>query len=174
MDDINIDLNKDTFHLRAWKSEDAESLAKYANNRNIWLNMRDEFPFPYTVGDAIKSINKSKSNNQIQLAISDNHEAIGSIGISFNNDIRRKSGVLSYWIGEPHWGKGITSLAVAALSDWGFINRDIIRLYAKIFANNPGSQRVLEKAGYVLEGQFRKAIIKEGKIIDQLLFAKVV
>ncbi len=173
MENINIKLNKKGFQLRFWDLKDAESLANYGNNKKIWLNMRDEYPFPYSIDDAKKAINKSKAKDQIQLAISNDHEAIGSISVTFNDDIRRKSGVLSYWIGQPFWGKGITSLSVDALSEWVFHNKDIIRLYAKVFANNPSSQKVLEKAGYNLEGHFKKAIIKDGEIIDQLLFAKV-
>ncbi len=161
-------------HLRSWNPADAESMAKYANDKRIWLNMRDEFPFPFVVEDAERMIDKFSSKDQFQFAISNDNEAIGSIGVVVNNDIRRKSAVLSYWLGQPFWGKGIASYAVEALSNWVFLKKDIVRLYAKIFANNPASKRVLEKAGYSLEGHFRKAIIKEGKFIDQLLFAKVI
>ncbi|NIP58651.1 MAG: N-acetyltransferase, partial [Gemmatimonadetes bacterium] len=33
--------------------------------------------------------------------------------------------------------------------------------------------RVLEKAGYELEGRMRKSAIKDGEILDQLLYAYV-
>jgi alanyl-tRNA synthetase len=53
---------------------------------------------------------------------------------------------------------------------WGMQKR---RLYATVFEWNPASARILEKAGYVLEGRMRKSVIKDGHTIDQLLFAYV-
>src|SRR5256885_13557197 len=38
--------------IRAWRSDDAASLAKHANNRRVWLGLRDLFPHPYTIDDA--------------------------------------------------------------------------------------------------------------------------
>ena len=47
------------------------------------------------------------------------------------------------------------------------------RLFALPFARNAGSVRVLEKAGYVLEGRLRRSAVKEGQILDQLQYAFV-
>ena len=81
--------------VRSWRFTDAESLARYANNREIWRNLRDGFPHPYLLDDA---------------------------------------------------------MAFIAMA----------------------SARVLEKAGYTLEGRMRKSVIKDGTVVDQLLYAYVV
>jgi len=47
------------------------------------------------------------------------------------------------------------------------------RVYATVFARNVASSRVLEKAGYVYEGRLRRSAIKEGEILDQLLYGYV-
>jgi RimJ/RimL family protein N-acetyltransferase len=39
---------------------------------------------------------------------------------------------------------------------------------------NPASVRVLEKAGYVLEGRLRRSALKDGKVVDQLQYAYIV
>jgi hypothetical protein len=39
-------------------------------------------------------------------------------------------------------------------------------------ANNPASARVLEKAGFVFEGCLKNNVIKDGKLLDSLLYAK--
>jgi RimJ/RimL family protein N-acetyltransferase len=39
------------------------------------------------------------------------------------------------------------------------------------FASNQASCRVLEKAGYLLEGRLRRSAIKNGQIIDQMQYA---
>ncbi len=56
--DKPVDLRKATqlmepeIFLRPWKKEDASQLAKVANNKNIWNNVRDSLPHPYTLKDA--------------------------------------------------------------------------------------------------------------------------
>ena len=40
------------FKLRPWQIEDAEDLAKYANNPNIAKFLTNGFPHPYTIENA--------------------------------------------------------------------------------------------------------------------------
>jgi len=171
MEDVAIELPIKSYMLRSWRHEDKSALVKYANNRNIWRNMRDEFPTPYREEDAENWLKKAVLNKKTMLAISSNTESIGSISIVINDDIRRLSGALSYWVGEPFWGKGIATESVKTFTNYIFENFEIIRIYAKFFASNTASKRALEKAGFIMEGNFKKAIIKEGKILDQYLYA---
>ncbi len=46
------------------------------------------------------------------------------------------------------------------------------RIYAEPFANNPASARVLEKAGFVLEARLKNNVVKDGQILDSLVYAK--
>jgi len=43
-----------------------------------------------------------------------------------------------------------------------------------VFEWNVASARVLEKAGYAFEGRLIKSVTKDGKTIDQLLYAKTI
>lgn len=51
---------------------------------------------------------------------------------------------------------------VKAVTKHAFENLGLIRIFARVFSNNIGSIRVLEKAGYMREGLFKNAIVKEG------------
>ena len=42
-----IIVQKKNYTLRTWQTEDAASLAKYLNNKNIWDNCRDGLPYFY-------------------------------------------------------------------------------------------------------------------------------
>ena len=153
---------------------DAPSLVKYANNRNIWLNLRDAFPHPYTEASAAAFIEESQHESPpTNLAIATPEEAIGSIGISRNQDVHRLTAELGYWLAEPYWGKGIMTEAVAKFTDYAFSCLELRRIYAEPFAHNAASCRVLEKAGFTLEGRLRNSVIKDGQILDQLLFARI-
>jgi [ribosomal protein S5]-alanine N-acetyltransferase len=68
-------------------------------------------------------------------------------------------------------GRGIATEVVRAVTLYGFDQLGLHRIFAVPFAHNQGSIRVLEKAGYVREGVMRRSAIKDGEIIDQILFA---
>jgi ribosomal-protein-alanine N-acetyltransferase len=42
-----------------------------------------------------------------------------------------------------------------------------------VFEWNPASMRVLEKAGFAFEGRMRQAVIKDGRVMDQMIYARV-
>jgi RimJ/RimL family protein N-acetyltransferase len=74
--------------------------------------------------------------------------------------------------GEEFWGCGIMTEAVSALTDFCFDNFSLRGISAEVFANNLASARVLEKAGFVFEGCLKNNVIKDGKLLVSLLYAK--
>jgi ribosomal-protein-alanine N-acetyltransferase len=160
--------------IRTWALSDIDSLAKYANNRNVSINLRDGFPYPYTAEDARSFITFALAKNPTTfLAIATPQEAIGGIGISLNHDVHRLAAEMGYWLGEPFWGRGIMTEAVARFCEYAFAGFGLVRIYAEPYADNTGSCRVLENAGFPLEGRMRASVIKEGRIMDQLLYARI-
>lgn len=161
--------------VRSWRESDVESLAKHANDRRVWLNLRDAFPHPYSIEDAKKFVAKARSGEPETLfAIEVDGEAAGGIGFMPHSDVERLSAEIGYWVAPKCWGRGIATAAVRALSDRLIATLGLVRIFALPFAWNPASCRVLEKAGFVLEGRMRKSAIKDGKVVDQWLYAKVV
>jgi len=160
--------------VRDWRAEDRDSLARYANNPAIARNLRDRFPHPYTRGDAECFLAFCEEMSpRTYFAIATPDEAVGGIGITLHDDIERVSAELGYWLGEPFWGRGIATEAAIAVTDWAFATFPLTRVYATPFAENPASARVLEKAGFQLEGRMRRCAIKNGQIIDELMYARV-
>ena len=160
--------------LRPWHQNDVAALVRHANNRKIWRNVRDRFPHPYTQTDAETWVNLANNNPyEPALAIEVNREAVGGIGLIFGQDIDRRSAEIGYWLSESHWGRGIVTEAVQALTEYAFAHFDLARIWACVFAWNPGSMRVLEKAGFVREGTLRQAATKDGQTIDVVMYARV-
>lgn len=160
------------FRLRPWTMEDLESLVRFANNFNIVKNLMDVFPHPYSIENGKAFIEMATKNSPPNiLAIEVNGEASGAIGIHAQNDIYRKNAELGYWLAEPYWGKGIITKAIVQMVDYGFKSFDIVRIYARPFAHNTGSQKALEKAGFVLEARLKKTIFKNEEFIDELIYA---
>ena len=160
--------------IRSLREEDAASLAQYANNRRIWRNLRDLFPHPYSVADAQQFIARIHSQpRETVFAIEVDSQAVGSIGVRLKEDIERVTGELGYWLGEPFWGRGLMTGAVRAFTEYALRAFDLQRLEAWVYEWNPASARVLEKAGYTLEGTLRRSAIKDGQVIDRHLYARL-
>jgi RimJ/RimL family protein N-acetyltransferase len=160
--------------IRPWQWKDKEALIQYANNRKIWINLRDRFPNPYTETDAENWLKMITSKKPVtEFAIEADGKAIGGIGFIPNDDVNRLQAEIGYWLAEEYWGRGIATASLKALTEYAFREFKFIRLYANVFEWNPASSRVLEKAGYTFEARLKKSVIKDGKIIDQLIYANV-
>lgn len=160
------------FTLRTWNINDLDNLVRYANNFKVAKNMSDGFPHPYTI-EAGKAFIENMAGNQNNLiyAIDVNGEAVGAIGVHPQTDIHRRNAEMGYWLAEPFWGNGIVSAAIKEIVKQAFEKFDIDRIFARPFGSNLASQKVLEKAGFKLEARFEKALIKNGNIEDELVYA---
>lgn len=158
--------------LRPLVSTDAVSLAHHANDHGVWKNLRDRFPHPYTVADAEAYIAHVATRPvQTSFGIVVAGQAIGSISLILGDDIARRSAEVGYWIGRTFWGQGIIAEALKPTTQYAFDQLDLARTFAVPFATASTSARVLEKAGYVREGVMRRSAVKEGVVLDQLLYA---
>lgn len=158
--------------VRPFVTADAAALVRHANNRAVWLTLRDRFPHPYGAADADAFLRVATAQRPpSDLAIATADEVIGGIGLQRQTDVHRLTAEIGYWLGEPFWGRGIATRAVRAVTEWAFAVTPLERLYACVFATNPASARVLEKAGYLFEGRLRRAVVKDGRVLDQLLYA---
>jgi RimJ/RimL family protein N-acetyltransferase len=160
--------------VRSWRKDDLKALVRHANNPKIAANLRDQFPHPYTRRDGIDFLDYARSQEpECAFAIEYGGEAVGGVGFLLGRDIARMSAEMGYWLSEDFWSRGIVTRAVTAMSDWAFDHYNLTRVFATAFAHNAASIRVLEKAGFVREGILRRSAIKNGVLLDQVLFAKV-
>ena len=160
--------------VRSWEWRDRDAIVRHANNRKVSINLRDRFPYPYTISDARTWLEMVVGHEPLtNFAIDVAGEAVGGIGFTLQPDVGYRSAEIGYWLGEDFWGRGITTEALIAVSDYAFSRFELCRLYAHVFEGNDASARVLEKAGYAFEGRMRKSVTKEGKTIDQLMYAMI-
>ena len=160
--------------IRPWRRSDKSALVKHADNRRIWLNLRDVFPHPYTAKDADAWLTHVAEQDPVtSFAIAMDAEAVGGIGLLLGTDIHRLSAEVGYWLGEGVWGRGIATAALRVFTPWALESFGLERLWAGVFSTNPASMRVLEKAGYVREAVLRCAVVKDGDLLDQVIYATV-
>lgn len=162
--------------IRPLNLADAENLALMANNVRIWNQVRNAFPQPYWYMDAVRYITSLDERDPLTtFCIDINGKCAGVCGLKLQSDYSHRSAELGYWLGEPHWGKGIMSEVVPALSDWGFETfPHLNRQFAYVFESNQASMRVLEKAGFQEEAVLKKAADKKGVLLDLHVYTRLI
>lgn len=161
----------DEYLIRNFTMDDVESLVKYANDYDVFINLRDSFPFPYTKNNAEQWINFVINNKSLlYFAIADQKELIGGIGAVPFDDVHRFSAEVGFWLGKPFWNLGIATKALDVFCKYLFDSYNFNRLTANVFEGNEASRKVLEKNGFVLEGRQRKSVFKENKFIDHYIY----
>lgn len=160
--------------IRQWTIDDLPNLVKHADNINVWNNLRNYFPHPYTEEAGKEWLEKViGAEPVVNFAIDLDGEAIGGIGLILNADVYVMSAEIGYWLGEAYWGQGITTEALRQMIEYTFYYFDIVRIYAEVFEINKSSMRVLEKNGFYLEGVRRKAVLKNGVLMDDYIWVKL-
>ncbi|HEU4699420.1 MAG TPA: GNAT family protein [Gemmatimonadales bacterium] len=169
-----MELIRPTCVLRPLVAADAAGLAAHADDREIWLNLRDRFPHPYRIADAEAFITAAaREPRPTTFGIVVDGEAAGAIGLEPGDDIERYTAEVGYWLGRRFWGRGVMTDALRAVTDHAFAELGLHRVFAVPFVRNVASCRVLEKAGYVREGRMRRSAVKAGEVLDQWLYAAV-
>ncbi len=159
--------------VRDWRESDAAAIVPLANDREVWLGLRDAFPHPYTLDDAVIFLARSlDAVPRVNFAIEASGRLAGGIGYRPGTDVERAGAEIGYWIGRELWGRGIATEALGLVTRHIFATRpEVRRIFAVPFASNAASARVLEKAGYVREGTMRRSAIKDGRYLDQWMYA---
>ena len=158
--------------LRPWRASDAKVITPLMNDKAVWINLSDRVPHPYLLKHAKQFIAMhSRKKQPLALAITVNDVPVGGIGIMPGEGISRVSAEIGYWLGRQHWGGGLGTAALAGMTKYVAETFEFTRLFALVFKRNPSSARILEKAGYVREGEMKQGVIKDGIIEDEYLYA---
>jgi RimJ/RimL family protein N-acetyltransferase len=169
---MNLDLPGGV-SVRPFRSEDADAVARHANDPGIGENIRDGFPSPYLLEHAegfIAHVNGAERVTTFAVCV--DGAAAGCLGFTFGDNVNRYSAEVGYWLGRAFWGRGIMSAALRAGSEAFFDAFEAHRIHAEPFAFNTASVRVLEKAGFEREGVMKRSAFKGGKLVDQWVYAK--
>lgn len=164
------------FKIRKWRPSDAAELAKVLSDKEILDNLRDGLPYPYTEQDGaafISAMLAADERETFAFAVTVQDKAVGSIGVFRQGNVHRRTAELGYYIAKEYRGKGMMTEAVRQVCTYVFDNSDILRIYAEPFSYNAASCRVLEKAGFQYEGTLRCNAVKNGRILDMKMYARL-
>jgi ribosomal-protein-alanine N-acetyltransferase len=163
------------FYLTEILLRDKEAYLSLMAERDISDNTLN-IPFPYREEDAItwlklKEEETSLNGRPVTFAIrNDSDRLIGSVGFDGMTIGPDESAELGYWLGKPHWGRGIMTRAVVRVCEIGFQDLGLKSIKAHVFVTNLGSQKVLKKANFQKEAYLEKQFLKNGEHIDALRY----
>lgn len=160
--------------LEPWAVCHIPGLVVQANDAEVSATLTDLFPYPYTEDDAAWWVDKASSERPTRnFAIVVDGEVAGGAGVDLLTGTEQGGADIGYWLGRSFWGRGLATTVLLSLTDYAFAVFDLRRLQAGVFSWNLASARVLEKAGYHLEGRHRQAIFKRGRVGDRLMYGRL-
>ena len=148
----SIDLER-RYTMRLWTEQDIPHYVALLDNPDIWAHLPEDYPDPLTpelAGDMI-AMSAIGTRHDVR-AIETGGQLIGQarllLGAAGAEDAE-----ISYWLGEPHWGKGYGTDIVTLFSYQSFRSHPALKsIFARIHKDNVASQRVVEKSNYANEG----------------------
>lgn len=152
--------------LRWPRARDAEAIVRLAGERAV-AEMTSQIPHPIDpLGTDAFVIDARRGNAEgegLVMALSLRSAPAALIGVvSIGPHPARPGAHLGYWLGMPHWGKGLMSEAAATMVDAYFAYAGGEVLSSSAMISNGASRRVLEKCGFVRQGSERHAFPARG------------
>jgi ribosomal-protein-alanine N-acetyltransferase len=144
-------LRTKNYTLRRYRMTDAPVAAENLANRkiNYWLS---SIPTPYRLKDAQEWIAKTmreyrkKQPKKIVWVIEDKGEMIGAVGI--HSIVFGHKAEIGYWLSDKAWGRGVMTEVVKEVTGYAMKEFKLIRLEARVYKDNYGSEKVLLKNGF--------------------------
>ena len=107
----------------------------------------------------VKSHQAKEDEAFFAICAKDNDRHIGNIKLGPIHPVYLH-GDVSYFIGEKDcWGKGLATEAVGLVVRYAFLERNLSKVKAGVYAGNIASQKVLEKNGFCREGCLRQEVL---------------
>lgn len=147
----NNPMQTDRILLRSWQESDAEALYKYASDPDI--GPRAGWPVHQSIEESREIIRTVFNNKETwAIVLKETGEAIGAMGYfthaTSNIPIGENDCEVGYWVGKPHWNKGICTEALRLMIDYCINTMHFQNIWSDHFTGNPASGRVMEKCGF--------------------------
>jgi RimJ/RimL family protein N-acetyltransferase len=124
-------------------------------------------PSPYPEGggkDFVEVFSKKENLVLFAMVEKESDSLIGLINLNLTPAYDR--GELGYWVGRPYWGRGFGTEAAQAVTEYGFDELKLNKVFAGAYSDNPGSWRIMEKLGMTHEGTWKQHAKRFGRYID--------
>ncbi|MEF8790143.1 MAG: GNAT family protein [Haloarculaceae archaeon] len=161
-------LRGDRVGLHPIEEADLSFLAEQMNDPDVWRTLRTRVPKNQrTEREWWEGLDE---RDGVTLLVAADGDPVGTVGF---HDVNADWGTatVGYAVHPDHWGNGYATEAVALLTRYAFAERRLQKLSADVYAHNPASMRVLEKAGWHEEAVLEREAFVGGERVDLHRFA---
>ena len=152
--------------MRRFTLEDAMDVTNICNNYNVHKSTLS-LPYPYPVECAVDWISKQEDwfANEVRYEFAVCDKVTGTLYgiIGLSHDKTNQNGECGYLMGESYWGKGYGTEALQAIIQFAFTTKNYHKVWARHFASNPASGRMMQKVGMNYEGTQVDQVVKNDK-----------
>ena len=159
--------------LRELALSDAELLVEYLNVPEVTRYLSSNIPSPYGIEDAEWFITTGSKDKAITKAIEVDGQCVGLIGVYLQQAEYAHSAEIGYWLGRPFWRKGLATKAVKFFVDEIFNTTEVTCIFNPVTEANIASRRVMEKAGFQLEGKLQGSVQHHGKLHNEYFYSRL-
>jgi ribosomal-protein-alanine N-acetyltransferase len=97
------------------------------------------------------------------------NELIGAIGYTvLNYTPYGKLTHLGYLLKQKYWNKGYATEALKRLLEFSFIENNVYRIHTGCLKENIGSEKIMQKCGFIKEAEFKEYEFHDGKLKDRV------
>ena len=160
--------------LRELESRDLAEINSWRNDPELISNLAAPYRYINLRVDEewFENYMRSRSRNVRCAIVSDSDDELYGLISLTNIDQMNQSAELHLMIGHAeNRHKGIGTFAVKEMLHHAFCNLNLQRIELESLEANTISHRVYEKCGFIKEGVKRKAVFKEGKFTDMVLYS---
>jgi RimJ/RimL family protein N-acetyltransferase len=149
--------------LHPVEEDDAEFLHRLVNDPRVRRGIGKTDPV--SMAEEREYVESVGEDDDLQFLVRVDAERVGTIGLG---DVTptNGNGEVGYFFAPDAWGNGYATDATRTVVEYAFGERRLHKLYARAFAFNDASKRVLEKAGFEQEGIHRDQVFVDGDYVD--------
>ena len=160
--------------LIPWSRELAPALCRIMNGADRRC-LSTRLPLPYTQANAdwyLGMVEECEGKSGVFRAVFSGGVCVGSISAECREDVYARNADVGYLLLDEFKSLGIMTRALERICPIAFRALDLLRLTGLVFEPNTASRRVLEKNGFLLEGQMKNAVWKDGSVYDLCIYGK--
>lgn len=164
---MNPTLFTERLILRPPQTGDAEPIARYLNDLEVAGNLA-RVPFPYHLSDArawLTTQQARQAPNQTSFSIE--LAGVGYVG-HIGYQPAGEDAIIGYWLGKPHWGRGIMSEAAIATVRWFFGHTNAKAIYSGVFHFNAASLAIQRRLGFTETGRSTLLCLARGAELEHI------
>lgn len=158
--------------VRSLHMNDAAALIRHGSRRDVWIDLSGDSSLSQPVSE--KWLQRAlAARPESFLVIEADNEAVGVVGFCRQDGPNRLSAQIGCWLSELYRSRGLATEGLRVVTEYALSRNELVRLFASVGETNPAAMRALEKCGYVREGVLRQSLYEDGRVMDQVLYARL-